>query len=96
MRIQLDTTLKTIKIKEDVNLGELTDALGKLLPDNLWKEFKLETNTIINWSNPIIVKPYLDPYPYPWWRPVITHSDGTAQSTHCLNEGVYDVQLTTI
>lgn len=33
MKLQLDTTNKTIKIEELVNLQELTDALEKLLPD---------------------------------------------------------------
>lgn len=43
MKIQLDTTNKTIKVEESVKLQELTDALEKLLPNGEWKEFKLET-----------------------------------------------------
>jgi hypothetical protein len=68
MKIQLDTTNKTIKIEESVNLNELFELLNKILPNDTWKEFKLETNTIINWnSTPIIIKKEIWPT-YPWWQ----------------------------
>jgi hypothetical protein len=35
MKLQLDTTNKTIKIEELVNLGELTEMLEKILPNGL-------------------------------------------------------------
>ena len=54
MKIQIDTTLKTIKLETSENLGEFFKALELMLPNDLWKEFKLETNTIINWNTPII------------------------------------------
>ena len=66
MKLQLDTTNLLIKIEESVNLGELVDLLEKLLPDSEWKKFKLETNPIINWINPIKINPFVTPYPYPW------------------------------
>lgn len=66
MKIQLDTTNKTIKVEEKVNLKELLDAVKKLFPNNEWKEYSLETNTVINWSsNPIIIRDYTYPT-YPW------------------------------
>lgn len=57
MKIQLDSVLKVIRIEENVNLGELVKYLDKLLPKSspigYWKDFKLETNTVIyNWSSP--------------------------------------------
>jgi|SRR6476620_67265 len=63
MNIQVNTTEKTIKLAETVNFKELVEVLDKLLPGE-WKEYKLETNTIINnWSNPTII--YRDHYwPY--------------------------------
>lgn len=67
MKLQLDTTAKTIKIEKSINLGELTESLEKLLPNGLWKEFKLETNSIIEWRNPVIIDRYV-PYRQPWWE----------------------------
>lgn len=66
MKIQLDTTNKTIKVEESVNLKELTEALEKLLPNGEWKEFTLHTNTVIqNFSSPIIIREQRYPY---WWN----------------------------
>lgn len=66
MKIQLDTVAKTIKIEENVNLGELITALELLLPNGLWKEFTLETHTVINWGVQNTVYPW---YPHNPYRP---------------------------
>lgn len=64
MKLQLDTTNKTIRVEERVRLSELIKIVKKILP-NEWKDFILETNTtIINWHEPIIIKEY-PPY-RPW------------------------------
>jgi hypothetical protein len=66
MNIQIDTNTKTLKLQESVNLGEFSEILLKLFPNNEWKEYKLETNTVINnWSSPIIIDRY---NPYPRWN----------------------------
>ena len=66
MKIQIDTVAKVIKPESSENLGALVDALTLMLPNDLWKEFKLETNTVITWSNPITWKEiFITPYPYP-------------------------------
>lgn len=78
MKIQLDTTAKTIKVEESVNLGEFIEALKKLLPKDKWMQFKLEANTtILNWGNPIIIQPYNY---YPWGQPWIAYGTGTTNS----------------
>ena len=41
MKIQLDTTLKTIKLESDVKISDLIKILKKLLPDGEWKTFTL-------------------------------------------------------
>jgi hypothetical protein len=97
MKIQIDTTSKKISLEESVNFKELIDIVSKLLPDDLWKEFTLETHTVINWQSPIIIKePYpiyptypvypqpqpLTPYPYPTY-PWITW--GADQSNHIMS-----------
>jgi hypothetical protein len=80
MKLLLDTTNKIIKIEESVNLGELIEALDKLLSSEEWKTFKLETNTQIVWQSPIVIKEYSRsfpyypdiwprPYVYPWYNP---------------------------
>lgn len=68
MNIQIDTLNKVIKLPEAVNLGELGDVLNKLFPNNTWREYKLEVNTIVNWSNPIIIDRWPTiTYTWPWW-----------------------------
>ena len=90
MKIQLDTKSKTVKLEESVNLGELQEMLEKFLPENQWKEYKLETNTVINnWSNPIIIDRYHPRPYYPWWQ--VTNIGGSYQHAKPLdnNSGVY-------
>jgi hypothetical protein len=85
MKIQLDTTNKTVKIEENVKVSKLIATLKKLLPED-WKEFTLETHTTINnWGSPYIIKEYpvCPTYPwYPWY----------CSSTNSLNSGVYNVE----
>ena len=65
MKIQLDTENKTIKLEKEVVLSKLIETLEKLLPNGEWKEFTLETNTVIHqWSHPVVV-PSVIPYPVP-------------------------------
>lgn len=95
MKIQLDTNSKTIKLDESVNLGELQEVLEKILPNNKWKNYKLETNTIINnWSNPIVIDRY--PYnPYPWWstQPYVVTNEVTYNPQDTLGNGVYNLSV---
>ena len=106
MKLQLDTTNKTIKVEGSVNLNELFEALKKLLPQGEWKEFTLEANTTITWVNPITIQPWGYPYnPYPWWgSPIITYGGGTQRVSpysgsttdnvqYALNEGIYNIQV---
>ena len=94
MKIQLDTENKTIKIEETVLLSELTEALEKLLPKGEWKKFTLETNTVIqNWQAPIVIKEYVDKYPYyPWFVTNNTGVDCISGDHLQLNSGTYNVQ----
>lgn len=90
MKLQLDTKEKVIRLEESVNLGEFTETLKLLLPDGLWKEYRLETNCTVYWSNPIVVEPYA-PYTYPW----LTLTEGTAgspSSYRFTTEGTYNIQ----
>lgn len=60
MKMQIDTTAKTIKIEGDVKLSVLFDHLQKFFPGGEWEDYDLQTNTVINnWASPIIInKPY--------------------------------------
>jgi len=101
MNLQINTSEKTIKLAETVNLNELAEVLNKLLPNNEWKEYKLETNTIINnWSNPTII--YRDRYwpSYPWNTPIyISGSTGgicvsnTATFNSSSSQGTYNLSI---
>ncbi len=95
MKIQLDTGMKTIKVEESVNFGELIETLDRLLPKGEWKKFKLETQTTItNWGNPIIIREYPYSRPFqPYWT-----SPGTspfyAGDTHTISTDAADFTLT--
>lgn len=92
MKIQLDTDNKTIKLESNVELNELIKTLEKLLPKELWKEFTLETNVVINnWSNPIIIEKSRPPYPYyPWYCD--KNSTIPNNKHYCLNKGTYNLE----
>ena len=102
MKIQLDTTNKTIKIEENIKVSKLIATLKKLLPED-WKDFTLETHTIINnWGSPYIIKEYpVYPQPYypnyPWYCSSTkdnTFSMSSNQTTadYSLKSGVYNVE----
>jgi hypothetical protein len=103
MKLQLDTIAKTIKIDEQVNLEELFEMLKKLLPNGEWKGFKLDVNTQIVWSNPIIVNPYIPINPYPWYNPITVTTGGISYTTtnvsidyidgYELLEGIFNIEI---
>lgn len=91
MKIQLDTTNKTIKLEDNVSLKEFVSKIKKLLPNNEWQQFTLETNTTITyWSNPIIFKTYplweREPLTRPWYVIQGTSAD------YSLKAGTYNVE----
>jgi hypothetical protein len=89
MKIQLNTTRKTIKIEESINLNELYETLESLLPEGKWKEFELLIENIFNWKEPINI-PYIPPFPnqpdtiLPWW-------EAPYKITCDLNPGLYNI-----
>lgn len=103
MKIQLDTTAKTVKVEESVNLGELINGLKKLLPNNEWKEFKLETGVqIVQWSNPIIYTRPIYWWEQPWYNGTTGSSLGSfttndvsikSPDAYTLTEGIFNVEL---
>jgi len=99
MKLQLDTVAKTIRLEEAAILGEFFAAIDLMFPDDAWKEFKIETNTIINWSSPVVINPFT-PY-VPWNQPWYTStqvSNGNylgGAVNHFLNDGTYCVEFRT-
>jgi len=86
MKIQLDYDTKTITLVNDVSLKEFFNKIKTLLPD--WKEWNLNSQTTIEWTNPITI-PY---YPrYPWWDYGTYVSSGAIitldGSSHMLTDG---------
>ena len=66
MKLFIDTESKVIKIEETVNFGELIKKVKKLLPGE-WKDYKIETHSVIAWTNPIVIQDW-PLYPsYPQW-----------------------------
>jgi hypothetical protein len=98
MKLQIDTTNKTIKVEGNINLKELFDGLKRLLPEGEWEKFTLESNTIIEWINPITIPyvPYIPTVPTtpwnPWWQSPIVTCQGSS-GTYTLNDGVYNVSI---
>lgn len=72
MKLQLDTTNKTILIDQEVTFGDLLDTLETLLPNGKWAEYKLIPNTTVDWTigYPMYtpnIQPLTNPAPdYPW------------------------------
>lgn len=98
MKIQLDTTSKTIKIEENVLLSKLIDTLNGLLPNKEWKKYTLETNTVIeHWHSPTIIREIArEPYVYPWWRPTYyaaNMSKTIGNNDYSLKSGIFNVEL---
>lgn len=93
MKIQLDTTTKTIKVEESVNLNDFFEAIKRILPDGEWKEFKLETQTVINWGSPIVINQPYRQY-YPWYSPEPYYTCGTnfITNNHTLTSGIYNIE----
>ena len=92
MKIQLDTTEKIIRLEETVEIGELLKILDRLLPNDEWKKFKLETNSIINWVNPIVIEPYKYPYPYPYY-PWVTYDDNISSNSYDDKKSTYSIDV---
>lgn len=81
MKLQIDTTVKTIKVEGTVSLLELTETLERLLPNGIWKTFSLECGVTIVWNTPTIIRYPNYPY-YPWWyQPAVTYSGGFVGTT---------------
>jgi hypothetical protein len=100
MNIQINTKEKTIKLAETVNLKELEEVLLKLFPNNEWREYNLETNTVINnWNSPLIIDNWRY-YPYYQQLPYIhcgsggtsSNSIGTLTSNN-LDTSIFNLQL---
>ncbi len=99
MKIQLDTTNKTIKLEDNIKLSVLVKTLEELLPKGLWKDFTLETNTVIHqWAAPYIIEKYREVEPYrPYWQPWITYSGTNDNIMLCsskgnVSDGVYNIE----
>ncbi len=49
MNIEINTSTKTLVIKEDVSLGQFLEEIDKILPN--WKEYKLKSEVkSVDWN----------------------------------------------
>lgn len=96
MKLQLDTTNKTIKLEDKIKFSDLIETLEKILPEQ-WKDFTLETNVVINnWTNPYIIEKQVPVYPnYPWYNGAtnITSSFDENTKFYTLNQGTYNIEV---
>jgi hypothetical protein len=94
MKIQLDTTNKTVKIEENIKISKLIETLKQLLPND-WKNFTLETHTtIINWSEPYYYKPYRPYWESPFYCSGSAMNENTAKTAdYQLKDGVFNVEV---
>lgn len=84
MKLQIDTSAKTIKLEQSAKIPELLSVIKKLLP-NEWKEYTLETMTVINnWTNPIIYPIYTPPIPVWSTEPSIIFEQTTSDTASCI------------
>ena len=100
MKIQIDTTAKTIKVEADVKLGELVEVLEGLLPKKVWMEYTLITNTVItHWVGPFIIpfQPYapyqpLQPFYQDTGNPPPIWSTITCDVSGNVKQGIYNIE----
>ena len=107
MKIQIDTTLKTVTVEQDVVISELIDNLKKLLPND-WKEYKLQSQSVIVWRNPIQYQPfwqYIPPphHPYPFTTICgalntddavgVTMTNAVTNGITFTNSGTYQIEM---
>ena len=69
MKIQVDILNKTIKVEGNINFYELSKHIKQFLPDGQWKEYELETNTVINWNTGHVYPTYPIYPSYPTYEP---------------------------
>jgi hypothetical protein len=92
MKLQLNTTDKTVTLEEAVKVGDLTDILEKLLPGE-WKTYTIKTNTTFNWGNPIIIREYPQYPSYPYWWTSPIYSNGETSISYTASDGIFNLQL---
>jgi len=78
MKLQLDTTMKIIRVEGTVSLLELSETLERLLPNGVWKTFSLECGSAIIWAQPFPLYPTW-PY-YPWWTAPVMYTTSSPYS----------------
>lgn len=98
MKIQLDTTNKTVKIEESVSLETFYDFITKLLPNDEWKNYQLKVELITNWSYPITIKEYIPYWQQPWYNqnPYVINCSSDTNSTLLTttsNNAIFNLQL---
>jgi len=92
MKIQIDTDAKTIKVENDILLIDFFEKIKNLLPNGLWKEFKLIGGKTVYWHYPNIVYTYQYQYKQnDHYKPWINY--GTAGEAINCNSGVYNVEI---
>lgn len=91
MRIEIDTINKTIKLLDAVSLKELFYKLRQILPNGEWKQFTLDTNTIVNHlSFPTVIEKYPKisyPSTPPWY------CCSTEDGSYHLKSGKYQADI---
>lgn len=92
MKIQIDTDKKVLRIESDVKLSELFDKLEKLFPDGTWRDYTLETDVQIQWTNPIYIDRYYPSYPWWKWDEPYKITSGDSLTNHQIAGTVYNVE----
>jgi hypothetical protein len=92
MKLQIDTKNKTIKVEEKVKFDELIKVLNKLLPKE-WKEYSLESGTVINWYQPYQWY-YWQPSPLIPSAPIVKWDVTCGTSAETVNNSVYNIEAT--
>jgi hypothetical protein len=87
LKIKLDTNLKEISVEGNPNLKDLFKGLQKLLPKDSpfgsWEDYKINTNSTINWFPYYIYRPY-NIYDNWWTQPKIMYAN-TGSTGNYLN-----------
>lgn len=91
MKIQLNYDTKTITLAEKVELYKLIEWCEKHIDDI--EDWTLNTNTTVNWTNPIVIKDYTYPrVNQPWWEYIPNTSPYYTTDFNTVS-GTYNIEI---
>lgn len=95
MKLTIDTTNKIISISDKTTLKEFIDTLKKLLPNDEWEQYSIETPITQNWNIPTLPITYPSPTIHGTGQPYYMSPPATCQSNSATRSAITDSTINT-